>query len=91
MIIANFVLSLFFIISFITFFSIIIYLLSNDFQNRGVKWDVVLFIRFLNVIVYEDYIYIVKLNVKKGILKFSNFISYVISIITWEHLLLVMN
>ena len=91
MIIANFVLSLFFIISFITFFTIIIYLLTNDFQNRGVKWDVVLFIRFLNVIVYEDYIYIVKLNVKKGILKFSNFISYVISIITWEHLLLVMN
>ena len=95
MIIANFVLSLFFIISFITFFTIIIYLLTNDFQNRGVKWDVVSFIRFLNVIVYEDYIYIyiyiVKLNVKKGILKFSNFISYVISIITWEHLLLVMN
>ena len=66
-------------------------------DNRGVKWDVVSFIRFLNVIVYEDYIYIyiyiyiVKLNVKKGILKFSNFISYVISIITWEHLLLVMN
>ena len=91
MIIANFVLSLFFIISFITFFTIIIYLLTNDFHNRGVKWDVVSFIRFLNVIVYEDYIYIVKLNVKKGILKFSNFISYVISIITWEHLLLVMN
>ena len=93
MIIANFVLSLFFIISFITFFTIIIYLLTNDFQNRGVKWDVVSFIRFLNVIVYEDYIYIyiVKLNVKKGILKFSNFISYVISIITWGHLLLVMN
>ena len=38
----------------------------------------ILFIRFLNVIVYEDYIYIyiykVKLNVRKGILKFSNFI-----------------
>ena len=71
--------------------------------------DIALFIRFLNVIVYEDYthththtqkyiyiyiyidIYKVKWNVKKGILKFSNFISYVISIITWEHVLLVMN
>ena len=71
MIIANFVLSLFFIISFITFFTIIIYLLTNDFHNRGVKWDVVSFIRFLNVIVYKDYIYIyiyIKLNEmsKKG-------------------------
>ena len=28
---------------------------------------------------------------KNGFLKFYNFISYVISIITWEHLLLVMN
>ena len=25
--------------------------------NRGVKWDVTLFIRFLKVMVYEDYIY----------------------------------
>ena len=49
------------------------------------------------VIVYEDYththtrMYKVKWNVKKGILKFSNFSSYVISIITWEYLLLFMN
>ena len=41
---------------------------------------------------YEDYththtrMYKVKLNVKKGILKFSNFISYVISFITGENL-----
>ena len=28
---------------------------------------------------------------KKGFLKFYNFISYIISIITWEHFLLVMN
>ena len=60
-----------------------------NFHNRGVKLDVALFIRFLNVIVYEDYththtyIYI-KLNEmsKNGFLKFYNFISYVISIIT---------
>ena len=37
------------------------------------------------------YIYKVKWNVEKEILKFSKFIFYVISIITWEHLLLVMN
>ena len=51
------------------------------------------------VIVYEDYthththihMYKIKWNVKKEILKFSNFSSYVISIITWEYLLLVMN
>ena len=42
------------------------------------------------VIVYEDYthtythMYKVKWNVKKWILKFFNFSSYVISIITWE-------
>ena len=48
------------------------------------------------VIVYEDHTHThtcVKLNEmsKKGILKISNFSSYVISIITWEYLLLVMN
>ena len=37
------------------FFTIIIYLPTNDFHNKGVKWDVASFIRFLNVIVYEDY------------------------------------
>ena len=36
-------------------------------------------------------IYKVKWNVKKGILKFSNFIFYVIYIITGEDFLLVMN
>ena len=40
------------------FFTIIIYLLANDLYNRGVKWDVISFIRFLKVIVYEDYLYI---------------------------------
>ena len=50
----------------------------------------IIFFIFLNVIVYEDYthtythMYKVKWNVKKWILKFSNFSSYVISIITWE-------
>ena len=77
------------------FFTIIIYLLANDLYNRGVKWDVISFIRFLKVIVYEDYLYIyiykVKWNVKKGILTFFNFIFYVISIITREHLHLVVN
>ena len=39
----------------------------------------------------HTHMYKVKWNVKKGILKFSNFSSYVISIITWEYLLLFMN
>ena len=50
------------------FFTIIIYLLVGDLYNRGVKWDVIsINIRFLKVIVYEDYIYKVKWNVKKWI------------------------
>ena len=54
--------------------------------------DVITFIRFLKVIVYEDYIYI-RLNEmsKKRFLTFSNFISFASSIITGEHLYLVMN
>ena len=48
----------------------------------GVTWTHLIYI----------YIYI-RLNEmsKNGFLKFYIFISYVISIITWEHLLLVMN
>ena len=61
--------------------TIIIYLLTDDLHNRDIKWEVVSFIRFSKVIVYEYiyiYIYIinkVKWNVKKWILKFSNFIT----------------
>ena len=91
-------------------------------HNRGVKWDVASFIRFLKVIVcvcwggggiiryswstinayyllshkwlhqvhnnFPCVCVYIRLN---EILKFSNFIFYVISIITGEHLLLVMN
>ena len=78
---------------FVTLLTIIIYLLTDDLYNKNVKWEVASFIRFSKVIVYENFIYIyiyiinkVKWNVKKEILKFSNFISYVISIITGEHL-----
>ena len=79
--------------------TIIIYLLTNDLHNKNDKWEVVLFIRFSKVIVYENYRYIyiyiyiinkVKWNVKKWIFKFSNFISYVISTTIREHLFLVM-
>ena len=77
-------------ISFVMLLTIIIYLLTDDLHNRDIKWEVVSFIRFSKVIAYEYiYIYIinkVKWNVKKGILKFSNFITYVISTITREHL-----
>ena len=38
--------------------TIIIYLLINDLHNKNYKWEVVLFIRFSKVIVYENYIYI---------------------------------
>ena len=38
--------------------AIIIYLLTDDLHNKDDKWEVALFIRFLKVIVYENYIYI---------------------------------
>ena len=72
------------------FLTIIIYLLIDDLHNKDDKWEVALFIRFSEVIVYENlyiyiYIYKVKWNVKKWIFKFSNFISYVISSTIREH------
>ena len=47
-----------FMISSIKFLTIIIYLLVDDLHNIGIKWEVKLFIRFLKVMMYEDYIYI---------------------------------
>ena len=47
-----------FMISYIKFLTIIIYLLVDDLHNIDIKWEVKLFIRFLKVMVYEDYIYI---------------------------------
>ena len=44
-------------ISSITIFTIIIYLLVVDLHNMDIKWEVELFIKFLKFIVYEDYIY----------------------------------